>query len=350
MSRIQNDRGLRRAHSDYVGGSPRKLSRDAWKLVFRLTFRGFITHGLIDMAASLTYYGVLALAPSLVALVSLGATFGDGRKSADALLASIQTVAPGSALTLLRAPLEKFGDSPAVGYALIGGLAVAIWATSSFVAAFGRSLNRIYEIPEGRPIWKLKPFQILVALVVIVLVLITITVLVLSGPVTAGLGQALNIGQTPVILWSILKWPLLVAAVALAVAILYYATPNVRQPRFRWISGGALLTVIVLTAASVLFAIYAKDFAHYDNTYRSFAGIVIILVWLWIVNLTLVFGAEFDAQVERARELEAGVPAERKIQLEPRNTEASDRAARSRERSIRDGERLRRRHDEGSTP
>lgn len=183
----------------------RSLTRPAWGLVFRRTTRGFVAHQLPDMAASLTYYGVLAIAPSLVALMSLGAIFGQGRRSADALLATIDEVAPDSALALLRGPLEQFVKSPSVGIALVVSLLLAIWATSSYVGAFGRAMNRIYEIAEGRPLWKLKPYQILVALMVIVLVTLTVAALVLSGPVTDGLADGLGLGETPQLVWTIVS-------------------------------------------------------------------------------------------------------------------------------------------------
>lgn len=317
--------------------SPFELTRPSWNLVMRRTLRGFVAHQLPDGAATLTYYALLSLLPSLVALISLAALFGEGRRSADALLKTIDDVAPGSALALLRDPLDDFIKSPSVGTALIISVAIAIWATSSYVGGFGRAMNRIYEIDEGRPLWKLKPFQIAIALVIMVLVLITIATVVLTGPVVQGVGSSVT-GTT---VWTVLKWPLLVLAVMLAVAILFYATPNAHQPKFRWMSGGAFISVVVLVAVSLLFAVYVRNFAHFDRTYRSFAGIIAVLLWLWIANLTLLFGAEFDAQFERARQLEAGIRAEQKIQLPPRDTEVSERNAAKVEKQIADGRAIR---------
>ena len=307
------------------------LTRPAWRLVIRLTARGSVRHQLFDQAAALTYYAVLALAPSLLALISLGAIVGEGKESADALLETIDDVAPNSAIALLREPLENFAKSPSVGFALAVGIVIAIWATSSYVASFGRSMNRILEIEEGRSIWRLRPYEILVALVVMALALVTVAALVLSGPVSSGIGDSLGIGSTPRVIWSIVKWPLLVVAISLMVAILYYTTPNAKLHRFRWVRLGALLSVIGVVAASLLFALYVKNFAHFDRTYSSFAGIIIVLLWVWISNLTLLFGAEFDTQIERARQLEAGVHADEKIQLPPRDSTLIERNARRRE-------------------
>lgn len=325
--------------------SVRGVSWAAWKLVFRTSARGFVSHGLVDMAASLTYFALLALAPSLVALMSLSVVFGSGRSLAQLLLTTVDEVAPGSAITLIRVPLENFVKSPAVGYALVIGVLFAIWTTSSYVSAFGRSLNRIYEIDEGRPLWKLRPTQILVGLAVIALVLIIVGALVLTAPVAKGIGDALNLGQAWVVTWSIAKWPIFISGVVVTVAVLNYATPNVRQPKFRWMSEGAFITVIVLAGVSLLFSLYVSNFAQFDKTYRAFAGVVVFLLWLWIANLTLLFGAEVDAQFERARELEAGIKAENKIQLPPRDTQASERAAKRRRRDIRAGRKIRRQRD-----
>ncbi|CAN5185020.1 YihY/virulence factor BrkB family protein [soil metagenome] len=318
-----------------------RLSREAWNLVFRRTARGFVSHQLPDMAATLTYYAVLSLAPSVVAVMSLAALFGQGRRTANAFLSSINNVAPGSAITLLRKPLRQFIDSPNVGIALVVAVALAIWATSSYIGGFGRGMNRIYQVNEGRPLWRLKPFQILLSVIILLLGFVTISAIVLTGPVAANVGDSFDIGATGNIIWTIVKWPALVVAVILVVTILYYATPNARHTKLRWMSAGALLSVIVLIGVSLLFSLYIRDFAHFDRTYRSFAGVIMLLLWLWIANLTLLFGAEFDAQFERARQLEAGIAAERHIQLPPRDTEISIKNAKKEASYIEDGIRIR---------
>jgi membrane protein len=317
------------------------VTRPAWRLIVRSTMRGFLTHGLADMAGSLTYFALLASAPGLVALVSVANLFGQGRRAVDALLSTLDDVTPGSAVALLTAPLRALGQSPAIGWTLVVSVLLAIWAVSSYAAAFGRSLNRIYEVREGRPIGALKPFQLGVAMVLIVLVIVAVAALVISTPVAEGIGDAFGLGSVPLAIWSIAKWPVLVITVVLIVTVLNYATPNVRQPKIRLLTAGSAISVAVLVGVSLLFALYVEHFANFDSTYRSFAGFVVVLLWLWISNLTLLFGAEFDAQFERVRELRAGVEAERHIQLPPRQTEASDRATRNREGDIELGKELR---------
>lgn len=306
---------------------PTKLEKGSWKFVIRKSFREFVTDQCTDIAAALTYYGVLSLFPGLIAIVSLLGVFGQGKKGVDALLGIVQEVAPGSTVDVIRGPIENFANSPAAGFALVAGIVVAIWSASGYVGAFARAMNRIYEIDEGRPFWKLKPQQLLVTVIAIVLMLVVALILVVSGPVTNAVGDALGLGEVPQIIWSIVKWPVLLLVVVVILAILYYAAPNAKQPKFRWMSMGALIALIVLAVATLLFGLYVANFSNYDKTYGSLAGVIVFLLWLWIANLALLFGAEFDAEVERGRQLQAGIEAEEQIQLPPRDTRQSKKAA-----------------------
>lgn len=232
---------------------------------------------------------------------------------------------------------------------LITGILLAIWSASGYVGAFSRAMNRIYEIEEGRPFWKLKPAQLLVTVITIVLLVIAAIILVVSGDVTKAIGDALGIGDVPQTIWSIAKWPLLIFIVVLVVAILYYATPNAKQPKFRWISMGALLAIIVLALATAAFGFYVGNFSNYDRTYGSLAGVIIFLLWLWIANLALLFGAEFDAELERGRQLQAGIAAEEDIQLPSRDTRKSDKAAEKERQDIEKGREIRQNADPDDT-
>lgn len=211
-------------------------------------------------------------------------------------------------------------------------------------------MNRIYEIDEGRPFWKLKPLQLLVTIVGVILVFVAATMLVVSGPVTTAVGNALGIGVTAQTVWSILKWPVLAFIVVLMVAILYYAAPNAKQPKFRWISIGALIAIVVLAVATLAFGLYVGNFSNYDRTYGSLAGVVIFLLWLWIANLALLFGAEFDAEMERARQLQAGIVAEEDIQLPPRDTRRSAKTAAADQEDLAEGRRIREENDDAVSP
>jgi membrane protein len=305
---------------------PTEVTKRSWTYITRKTLREFIADECPDRAGSLTYYGVLALFPGLLALVSLLVIVGQGRRAIDAVFRMLEPIAPPEVLDTVREPLEQFSASPAAGWGFVTGLVIAIWSASGYVGAFSRAMNRIYEIPEGRPFWKLRPMQLLVTVIALVLMVVMAVVLVISGPVTDALGEALGLGEAVQVVWSIAKWPLLAAAVVLVIAVLYYATPNVRQPRFRWISLGAVIAILVLVVVSAGFAIYVANFSNYDRTYGSFAGVIVFLLWLWLANCALLFGAEFDAELERGRQLQAGIEAETEIRLPPRDTRKTEKA------------------------
>lgn len=330
---------------------PTDLKRRSWRFVLKKTVREFMTDQCTDIAAGLTYYAVLALFPALIAIFSLLGVVGQGQAAADAVVGIIDEAAPGGASDTIRGPIEQFASSSAAGFALILGVVVAVWSASGYVTAFSRAMNRIYEIEEGRPFWKLKPLQLLVTLICIVLVVIAAVILVVSGPVADAIGAALGVGSAVTLTWGIVKWPVLALVVVLILAILYYATPNARQPKFRWISMGAVLAIVVLAIATTGFGFYVANFANYDKNYGSLAGVVIFLLWLWITNNAILFGAEFDAELERGRQLQAGIPAEEDIQLPPRDTAKSDKSARKEAEDLREGRRIRwSRGNERETP
>jgi len=289
--------------------------------------REFSKDQCTDLAAALTYYAVLALSPAAIALLSLVSLVGQGTRKVDTLLGILSDVGASSVANTLRPPLEQLSQTPGAGIALVTGLLGALWSASGYVGAFGRAMNRMYEISEGPPAWKLRPLMLLVTLALVTLVAVGALALIVSGPLIQSVGAALGLGSTAILVWSIAKWPLLLIIVVLSVAILYYATPNARQPQLRWISIGALVAIIVWALLSVVFGFYAGNFAHYNKTYGSLAGIIVFLLWLWLTNLALLFGGELDAELERGRELQAGIEAEEKIQVPARDTRDSLSAA-----------------------
>jgi len=324
--------------------SPTDIEKPSWKYVLRKTMREFGSDQCTDIAASLTYYAVLSLFPALIAIISLLGVFGQGQSTVDAVTEVVQPIAP-QAVELLGPVIEGFVDSPAAGFALVSGIVLAVWSASGYVGAFSRAMNRVYEIPEGRPFWKLKPTQLAVTVIGIVLLLVCGLIIAISGPVTDAIGAALGLGQTVQVAWSIAKWPVLAFAIVLLIAILYYATPNAKQPRFRWMSMGAAIALVVLVVASLGFAFYVTNFSSYAKNYGALAGVVVFLLWLWIANLALLFGAEFDAELERGRQLQAGIAAEETIQLPPRDTAVSDKKAAAEREDVKRGRGIRERHD-----
>ena len=318
-----------------------RLRPPTWRYVLSRTLREFSAHQCPDAAAALTYYAVLSLFPALIAVFSLLGVFGQSGAAANAVLDIIGQVAPGDTASALRGPIEQFAHAPGAGLALFTGIVVALWSASGYVGAFSRAVNRMYEVPEGRPFWRLRPMQLVVTLVTVVSMAVVAVVLVLSGRVVDAVGHVIGASEGARIAWSILKWPVLLLVVILLVAVLYRATPNVKPARFRLISLGSALAIVVLAVGTLAFGLYVANLSNYGRTYGSFAGVIVFLLWLWIANLALLFGAELDAELERGRELQAGIAAEDHIRLAPRDTRESDKsAARARKESA-EGRRIR---------
>jgi membrane protein len=330
--------------------SPMDLTMQSWLHVARKTVREFSDDQCTDLAAALTYYSVLALFPAAIAILSLVGLVDQGPKTVDTLLQILRDVGASSAADSLQPTLTQLSNTPNAGLALILGLALALWSASGYVSAFGRGMNRIYEVEEGRPIWKLRPAMLLVTLITVVLTALVALGLVLTGPAAQAVGDAIGLGSTVVTAWNIAKWPVMLGVVLVIVALLYYATPNVKQPRFRWISPGAILAILAWVLASAAFGLYVANLSSYNRTYGSLAGVIVFLLWLWLTNLALLFGAELDAELERGRELQAGLPAEQTIQLPARDTRKSDKAAEKDRADVARGRRIRLTHghdDEG---
>ncbi|MDN4642808.1 YihY/virulence factor BrkB family protein [Arthrobacter sp. PsM3] len=326
--------------------SPTEVTKPSWKYIARKTLREFTKDQCPDLAAALTYYSVLSIFPALLALVSLLGIFGQAGKTTAALLDIVQGFAPAETVDAIRQPVEQLSSSSAAGLTLVLGILTALWSASGYVGAFGRAMNRIYEIDEGRPFIKLRGTMLAVTIATVLIVLLLAAMLVLSGPVAESVGNAIGLGGAVLVVWNIAKWPVILLLVVLAIAILYYATPNVKQPKFRWMSLGSFIALAVFLLSSVAFAFYVANFSSYNKTYGTIGGVIISLLWLWILNMSLLFGAEFDAEMERGRQLQAGIEAEETIQLPPRDTKQSDKLQAREQEDIQRGRELRERSGE----
>jgi membrane protein len=324
--------------------SPTDLTKPSALYVLRKTAREFQHDQCTDLAAALTYYAVLSLFPALLVMVSLLGVIGQGRRTTDAVLDIASDLAPSSAVDTLRPTIQQLVESPSAGFALLFGIVTALWSASGYVGAFGRAMNRVYEIDEGRPVWKLRPLQLVLTLGGLVLAAAVALMLAVSGPVARTVGDAIGFGDAALTIWNIVKWPVILVLVVVAVAVLYYVTPNVKQPRFRWMSVGSALAILTWVVASVGFGLYVANFSSYNKTYGALAGVIIFLLWLWITNLALLFGAELDSELERARQLQAGMPAERELQLPPKDTRVIDKMKAAVEKDVKLAKRIRRSH------
>ncbi|MDO8147479.1 YihY/virulence factor BrkB family protein [Isoptericola sp. b515] len=328
-----------RPHEDHPAkpDSPTDLTKRSWTYVATKSGREFVQDQSPDLAAALTYYAVLSIFPALIALVSILGLVGQAESTTDRLLGIMESFVPADAIEQLRPFVESLTSNQGAGLGLVLGLAVALWTASNYVNAFSRATNRIYGVEEGRPFWKLRPLMYLLTLVLLVLVAVVALLLVVSGPVAEGIGEVVGLGSTALTVWSIAKWPVLLLAFVVIVALLYHFTPNVRQPKFRWISVGAFIAIVIAILASVGFGLYlswAGGGESYQATYGALAGVIIFLLLLWIMNLALLFGAEVDAELERSRQLQAGIPAEKEIRLPLRDDAAITKKAAKEEKSL----------------
>ncbi|TXS52294.1 YihY/virulence factor BrkB family protein [Streptomyces sp. t39] len=299
--------------------TPADLGKKSWRAVLKRTVQEFQRDELTDRAAALTYYAVLSLFPALLVLLSLLGIAGDS--ATESLLDSIKKLAPGPARDVLTDAVTQLQGSAGVGSVLaVVGLLGALWSASGYVAAFIRTSNAVYDLPEGRPMWKVLPVRVGLTLLLMVLACATALMAVFTGGLARELGSVLGIGDTALTVWSIAKWPVLVLLVALMLAILYWAAPNAKGRGFRFVTLGSLLALFIWLIASAGFALYVANFGSYNKTYGTLAGVIVFLVWLWITNLAILLGLQFDAEMDRERAIVAGHPPREEPYVEPRDT------------------------------
>ena len=281
--------------------------------------REFKQDNLTDWAAALTYYGILSIFPALLAMVSILGLIG--QSATQPLIDNVGAVAPGSAKDIFTSALQNLQRSQgAAGVLFVVGLAGALWSASGYVAAFMRASNAIYDVGEGRPISKTLPVRIGVTVVTVLLLAICAIAVAVTGPLAKQVGDVVGVGGAAVTAWDIAKWPVLIVLVSFMFGLLYWAAPNVKHPRFDWVTPGGLLAVLLWLVASAAFALYVANFGSYNKTYGSLGGVIVFLVWLWISNVVILLGAEFNAEVARGRQIAAGHPEDREPFLEPRDT------------------------------
>ncbi|MEV5428672.1 YihY/virulence factor BrkB family protein [Streptomyces sp. NPDC052701] len=298
---------------------PSRLPARSWRAVTYRTFKELLDDELSDRAAALTYYGVLSLFPALLVLVSLLGVVG--RRATDRILDNTGDLAPGPARDILHDAVVQLGDSGGTGGVLaVLGLLFALWSASGYVAAFIRTSNAVYDLPEGRPVWKLTPLRLVLTVALMLMLAASALIVVFTGPLAERAGTAIGLGDAAIAAWGVAKWPVLLLLVALMIGLLYWAAPNVRGRGFRWISPGSVLATVIWLVASAGFAVYAAHFGTYNRTYGTLAGAIVFLVWLWLSNLAILLGLEFDAELARERAIAHGRPPTEEPYVEPRDT------------------------------
>jgi membrane protein len=315
----EREQGAERGGDGRPPETPAKLGAGSWFGVLKRTITEFSEDNLTDWAAALTYYGILAIFPAILALVSILGLVG--HSATQPLIDNLGKVAPGPAKDIFTSAITNLQKSRgAAGILVIVGIAMAVWSASGYVAAFMRASNAIYDVEEGRPIWKSAPTRAGTTLVLLLMLALVAVGVTFTGGLAKQAGNVLGVGSTAITVWNIAKWPVILVVVITMFAVLYWAAPNVRHPKFRWITPGGVVGVVVWLVASAAFAFYVAKFASYNKTYGSLGGVIVFLVWLWISNIAILLGAEFNAELERGRAIEAGHPVEREPFLEPRDT------------------------------
>ncbi|MGW2639064.1 YihY/virulence factor BrkB family protein [Streptomyces sp. NPDC001348] len=300
---------------------PAQLSKRSWWAALKGTVKEFQDDELTDRAAALTYYGVLSMFPALLVLVSLLGVAGES--ATQEVLDNIQRLAPGSARDIIGNAVQELRGRGGIGSVMaVVGILLAVWAASGYIAAFIRSANAVYDVPEGRPVWKILPVRVGVTVLLLVLAVISALIVVFTGGVARQAGAALGFGDAALTVWSVVKWPVLVVLVTIMIALLYWATPNVKGRGFRWVTPGSVLALVIWLASSAGFAFYVSNFASYNKTYGTLAGVIVFLVWLWISNIAILLGLEFDAELARRRAVAGGLPEDAEPYLPPRDTQA----------------------------
>jgi membrane protein len=280
------------------------------------TAKEFSDDKLTHWAAALTYYGVLSIFPALLALVSILGLIGSS--AIQPLMDNLTTVAPGPAKEIVTGALEALQQSSGTGVVFVVALAAAIWSASGYISAFMDASNAVYDIEEGRPIWKKLPLRLGITVLMLVLLAAGAVAVVLTGPVAEAAGNLFGVGDSAVQVWNIAKWPVLVLIASFMFAVLYYSAPNVKQPGVRSVLPGGVLAVVLWVVASAAFALYVASFGSYNKTYGALGGVIVFLVWLWLTNLAILLGAEFNAERARTRHIQAGHPADQEPYLPPR--------------------------------
>lgn len=302
-------------------GQPSQLPGRSWAAVLRGTVREFTQDELGDRAAALTYYGVLSLFPALLVLMSLLGIAG--QSAAQEVLDGLQQLAPGPARELISDAVRQVQGRSGVGSLLaVVGLLAALWSSSGYIAAFIRASNVVYDMPEGRPLWKILPLRLALTVTLMVLACAGALIVVFTGGLARQAGAVLGIGDSALAVWSVAKWPVLVLLVTLMIALLYWAAPNAKGRGFRWVTPGSFVALAIWLAASAGFAFYVANFASYNKTYGTVAGVLVFLVWLWLTNLAILLGLEFDAEMSRQRAIAGGLPEDEEPYVEPRDTRA----------------------------
>ncbi len=280
------------------------------------TFKSFYDDQMTHHAAALTYYSLMSLFPALLMGMSLLGLLGQFPATYDAILSYLREVAPASTIDTIDASLRSALQSKGTAAtALAVGLVTTLYGTTGALEAARRALNVVYETDEGRGFVRRKATDVGSTFLLGALILVTLILMFVGGGLAEDVFGFLDLGSTAALVWKILRWPAALAVAMLVFGFVYYVTPNVTQRKFKWITPGAVVGVLIWLLASAAFFLYVSNFGSINATYGGFAAAVVLLVWLWLTNSALLLGAELNAEIERTKELSEGVPMPETLQM-----------------------------------
>lgn len=321
--------------------SPTQLGPDSWSYALRRAAWKFVVDIDIDVAGALTFFAMLSIFPALLALVAMLSVFGQGQATTAWLLDILSRYAPPDLVNFLAGPINHLVTQGNAGWVLVVSMVIAVWSASGYVGAFGRALNTIYGMTEGRPLWKIIPYNVLLTVLTLIFGVVAMLTILISGGVARVVGDVIRMGNETVLLWETAKYPVLLLGTITYISCLYYATPNVKQPRFRWITIGTVIAIAVMSVAVWGFVFFVSNWGNFNATYGVIGSVIVLLLGLWIINIALLFGGEVDAEIERVRQLQGGIAGEELIQLPPRDDRMLKALARTDQRFVEEGRRIR---------
>jgi membrane protein len=322
-------------------GTPARLPRGSWRLAVRRAWHGFVRHRGIDAAAALTFFTTVAAFPAALAFVSVFALTSNREQAVDDLVAIASTLLPDDIAESFGEVVSQLLQLENPGIALAIALVLLLWTASGYATAFGRAVNAVYEVQEGRPFWAFRGRMLLVAAVLVLLATAIVLALLATPQATDDILGRRGLAPIVATLWNWIRWPLLLVLVLVFAAVLYTLTPNVRHQRIVWASVGSAFAIGVWTLATAGYALYVTIIGAYGAIYGSIGVLLVGLLWAYLTNLALVAGAELDAEFVRLRQLARGIHAEETIRMPVRDTSRDHWIARQRDEDVADSRRIR---------
>lgn len=323
-----------------AGQPTARLPRGSWRIAVRRAWHGFLRHRGIDAAAALTFFTTVAAFPAALAVASGFALTGDRDRSVNDLLAIADTLLPADIAASLGDGIRELLRLENAALALTIGLVLLLWTASGYATAFGRAVNAVYEVQEGRPFWAFRGRMLLVAAVLVLLATAMLLALLATPSTAADILGRRDLAPVVTTVWNVVRVPLVVVLGVVLIAVLYTLTPNVRHSRIVWVSVGSLFALGAWALGTAGYALYVTIIGAYGAIYGALGSLLVALLWGYVTNIALVAGVELDAEFVRLRQLARGIDATETIRMPVRSVSRDHWIARQRDADLADARRL----------